>query len=106
MSDRGMKKWAPFSSLIEQSICIEKMKYEKNKIEKPQISNEKAEEINRILSNYHGQTVTIKYFYDGYLYKISTIIQQIDINEKSIITPKGKIPFKEIIDLSDDSIDF
>ena len=31
MSDRGMKKWAPFSSLIEQSTCLEEMRYQKNK---------------------------------------------------------------------------
>ena len=37
MSDRGMKKWAPFSSLIEQSTCLEEMRYQKNKIEKPLI---------------------------------------------------------------------
>ena len=55
MSDRGMKKWAPFSSLIEQSTCLEKMRFEKNKIEKPKISNERAEKINAILSNYKGE---------------------------------------------------
>ena len=52
MSDRGMKKWAPFSSLIEQSTCLEEMRYQKNKIEKPLISIEKAREINEILTNF------------------------------------------------------
>ena len=35
MSDRGMKKWAPFASLIEQSEFLEQMHYEKNKIAIP-----------------------------------------------------------------------
>ena len=29
MSDRGMKKWLPFSSLVEQSTYLDKMIYEK-----------------------------------------------------------------------------
>ena len=45
MSDRGMKKFAPYASLIEQNDYLERMRYEKNKIEKPKLSSEKAEEI-------------------------------------------------------------
>ena len=49
MAERGMKKFLPFSSLTEQANFINEMVYEKNKIPKPQISNEQAEKINRIL---------------------------------------------------------
>lgn len=99
MSDRGMKKWAPFSSLIEQSTCLEKMRYEKNKIDKPLISNERAEKINSILVNYKGQEVEIEYFFDGYLYSITTKIKRIDKEFKKLILPNGTLAFKDIIDI-------
>lgn len=102
MSDRGMKKWAPFSSLIEQSICLEKMRFERNKIEKPKIANEVAQKINAILVNYHGQEVTIKYFYDGYLYEIKTIIKYISKQQRKLILEEGEIPLNEIIDIIDE----
>ncbi len=99
MSDRGMKKWAPFSSLIEQSTCLEKMRFEKNKIEKPKISNERAEKINVILSNYKGEEITITYFYDGYIYKIKTTIKYINKYQRNLVLDEGEIPLNEIIDI-------
>lgn len=98
-----MKKWAPYSSLIEQSICLEKMRYEKNKIEKPRISSDLANKINMILTNYHGQELKITYFYDGYLYEIRTTIKSINKNRKSISLNEGEIPFNAIIDMFDET---
>ena len=100
MSERGMKKWAPFASLIEQSTCLEKMRYERNKIEKPKISSDKAREINAILTNYHGEDLKIKYFYDGYLYVVTTKIVRIDKVQKILITESGSLPLNTIIDIS------
>ena len=100
MSDRGMKKWAPYASLIEQSTILEEMFYEKNKKVKPSISNERAEKINQILSNYQGQILRIKYYYEGYLYEISTLIKRVDSLNKKLILEDGFIPFKEIIDIN------
>ena len=102
MSDRGMKKWAPFSSLIEQSSVLNEMFYEKNKKAKPQISNERASKINRILSNYGGEKIKIKYFYDGYIYEVSTIIKRIDTLNRRLIFEDGVMPFSEIIDINAD----
>lgn len=100
MSDRGMKKYAPFSSLIEQSTCLDKMRYEKGKIDKPLISSERAEKINNILVNYHGQDVEIEYYYDGYLYKTITTIKRIDKENRKLILPNGSLQFKNIIDMN------
>ena len=52
MSDRGMKKWAPYKSLPEQDPHLINTKKNKTKIDKPLISSEEAEVINEILSNY------------------------------------------------------
>ena len=59
MSDRGIKKWAPYKSLPEQDFTLKGHKEKEEKIEKPTISSEFAEEINNILVNYHGETLTI-----------------------------------------------
>ena len=99
MSDRGMKKWAPFASLIEQSTYLEKMHYEKNKKEKPQMSSERAMEINNILSNYHGEEVVVSYYYDGYVYSINKTIKRIDKTNKKLHFEDGYIPFSEIVDI-------
>jgi hypothetical protein len=103
MSDRGMKKWAPFASLIEQSICLEEMKFAKNKIEKPKISNEIAEKINAILTHYQGQEVTITYYYDGYIYKVKDIIKSINQYNRKIILSSGSIPLSEVLDIEDEN---
>ena len=49
MADRGMKRWLPFSALIEQQVYLDKMIYEKYKVEKPRVSTEQARKIDRIL---------------------------------------------------------
>lgn len=103
MSDRGMKKWAPYASLIEQSTILNEMFYNKNKKEKPSISNERATKINKILTNYYGKTLKIKYYYDGYVYEISTSIKRVDSINHKLILEDGEIPFSEVIDLSIDS---
>lgn len=104
MSERGMKKWAPFSSLIEQSTCLEKMRYERNKIDKPSISSDRANKINEILKNYHGQEIRIKYYYDGYLFEIKTSIIKIESTQRALLTSKGIIPLSNIIDVIDDTL--
>lgn len=96
-----MKKWAPFSSLIEQGYALEEMRYQRNKIPKPQISTEVAEKINRILSSYHGQSVKITFYYDGYLYQEETIIKTIDIINKRLVLPQVTINLKDVINIED-----
>ncbi len=99
MSDRGMKKWAPYSSLIEQSTILNEMFYQKHKKEKPSISQERASKINQILVNYSGQQLRIKYYYDGYLYELVTTIKRIDTLNKKLIFDDGNLNFSDIIDI-------
>ena len=100
MSDRGMKKWAPFSSLIEQATCLEQMKYERNKIEKPILTDDQKEKINYVLTTYRkGQTVKIKFYNDGYLYFIETQIKRIDLENRVLILLDGKLRFENLIDI-------
>ena len=100
MSDRGMKKWAPFSSLIEQATCLEEMKYQRNKIDKPILTDDQKDKINYVLQTYKkGQEVKIKFFNDGYLYFINTQIKRIDLENRRLILEHGKLDFSNIIDI-------
>ena len=101
MSDRGMKKWAPYKSLIEQDVYLNKMKKEKEKISKPIISSEEAENINEILTNYHGEELEVSYFRNSEIFTEKIIIKTIDVvNKKLILLNRRVIYFKEIVSLS------
>lgn len=104
MSDRGMKKYAPFASLIEQSTYLEEMRYQKNKTDKPKISSERAEKINTVLTNYHKEEITITYFKDGYLYDVKGIIQKIDTNKRVVKINENSILFTDIIDIESELV--
>ncbi|MBR4378303.1 MAG: YolD-like family protein [Bacilli bacterium] len=103
MSDRGMKKWAPYSSLIEQATCLEEMKYQRNKIAKPILTEDQKEKINYVLQSYQkGQVVKIKFFNDGYLYYINSTIKRIDLENRRLILEHGNLDFVNIIDMEVD----
>lgn len=100
MSDRGMKKWAPYRSLVEQMPSLEKTKEKKTQIEKPLISNEEADCINEILVNYQGEELFITYFRNGKLYEENIFIKKIDIYEKKLVLPNRRsIKLSEIVKL-------
>ena len=99
MSDRGMKKWAPYSSLIEQATCLEEMRYQRNKIEKPILEEDQIEKINYALQSYRGGIVKIKFFNDGYIYYINKEIKRIDIDNRKLIFDTGKLNFSQILDI-------
>lgn len=101
MSDRGIKKWAPYKSLIEQDPAIIEMQRKRNKVEKPLISSEVAEEINEILTNYHGETLIIKIYKNGEISEVETVISKIDPYERCLILPdRHRIYLKDVIGLS------
>ena len=100
MSERGMKKWAPYKSLCEQEKYLQKVSEENNKIEKPLISSEEADEINEILSNYSGEELLITYWRCNKINTLSTILKKIDVENKKIVLPDRKtISFTELIGL-------
>lgn len=101
MSERGMKKWAPYKSLIEQEKYLKKAHQENDKVERPIISSDEAESINEILVNYHGEELEISYWKNEKIVKISTILVKIDPVNKKIVLPERKtIYFKDLISLS------
>ena len=98
MSDRGMKKWAPYKSLIEHDPALDKIKKDREKVSKPKISIEEAEEINEILVHYHGQEVIITYYREGKINELQTTIKKVDDIARRILTvDRNTITFSELI---------
>ena len=99
-TDRGMKKWAPFSSLIEQQDFLKEMHYQKEKTEKPIMSVDTEEKINEILSHYQkGELLKITYYFDGYQYTITKAIKSIDQYKRVLKFDNGTLPFNLIVDI-------
>ena len=100
MSERGMKKWAPYKSLNEQEHYLNKLHKDNEKVEKPKISSDVAEEINKILVNYHGEELVITFYKNERIQCINSIIKKIDAENKKIVLPDRKtIYFVELIGL-------
>ena len=100
MSERGMKKWAPYKSLNEQDKYLKKVSNDNKKVTKPQMSSDEAEEINDILVNYQGEELLITYFRNNQINKINTVIKKIDpLNKKIVLLERKTINFNEIIKL-------
>ena len=100
MSERGMKKWAPYKSLIEQEKYLKKASQNSEKQVRPQISTDEAEQINEILVNYQGEELEITYWRNEKLNTIASILVKIDPENKKIVLPERKtIYFKELISL-------
>ena len=100
MSERGMKKWAPYKSLNEQENYLNKLHQKQNKVERPKISSDEAENINEILVNYHGEELIITYWRNDKINTVSSILKKIDPINKKIVLPERKtIHFNELISL-------
>ena len=91
MSDRGMKKWAPYKSLNEQWDVLDNLSEEETYIEKPKISSDEAEIINDKLVNYSGEEYTFYYYKTGRILKEKSTIKKIDIYNRKIILSNGAI---------------
>ena len=101
MSERGMKKWAPYKSLNEQENYLNKLHKDNEKVEKPVISSDEAEEINEILVNYQGEELLITFYRNEKMQSITSIIKKIDVENKKIVLPDRKtILFTELIGLA------
>ena len=98
MSERGMKKWAPYKSLNEQEDYLKKLHNKQEKVERPSISSDEVDNINEILVNYHGEELLIEYWRNDKINTVSSILSKIDPVNKKIVLPLRKtIYFSELI---------
>jgi hypothetical protein len=99
VSDRGMKKWAPYASLIEQKGTIHSMKKDRTKVKKPLLSQEQASSINDILLKSHGKTLMIRFYEQGFIYEDRFVVKKIDLDYKKLICDRQTINFNQLLNL-------
>ena len=98
MSDRGMKKWAPYKTLEDQWSTLDSLYKSEEKVEKPLISNEVAEEINDKLVNYQGQEYEFYYYKNGRILKEKSTIKKIDAFNRNLLLTNGiRISLRDLI---------
>ncbi len=97
--DRGMIKWQPFDSVIEGSKVKKQIMHEKEKIDKPVLSEEEIYELEqKIINAYYLQTeININYYQNGYIKNIKSKIKKIDYIYKIIYLNNQKLLFNQIL---------
>lgn len=102
MSDRGIKKWAPYKALVEQTDSLRGLDESMDVDEKPLLSCDQEEEINDLLVNYHGQTLNFKYYRNKKIYTTQSKIIKIDVaNRWLVLEENKKILLSELVGLSE-----
>ena len=96
-SQRGMKKWQPFNALEHYDEYLESIYHEKEKKEKPLLSEEQINEINYSLNIYNHDEVKIHYYKQGEILQTIGIINKIDTSNQVLTINKHKIFFSNLL---------
>ncbi|HOI85256.1 MAG TPA: YolD-like family protein [Acholeplasmataceae bacterium] len=100
--DRGIIKWAPFDALVGYGSMIRELKIRLGKQDKPLLSDDQCEELNRKLHLACQQDieVSISYYHDGYIRTTMGSIKKIDwVGQWIILMPFEKIKATDITDI-------
>lgn len=102
LRDRGMVKWAPYKSLPEQEDYLEKMEEEKNKVDKPLLSDDELIELDTKLSTYNrGNPISIEYYDHGFIKTVDDYLDYIDtINKRIVLKNRMSIPVSNVLSLN------
>lgn len=102
LRDRGMVKWAPYKSLPEQEDYLEKMEEEKNKVDKPLLSDDELIELDTKLSTYNrGNPISIEYYDYGFIKAVDDYLDYIDtINKRIVLKNRMSIPVSNVLSLN------
>lgn len=101
--DRGIIKWNAFDALVGYSSMIEEMRYRLGKKEKPVLSDDVYEQLNRdlTLAWQNHQEVEIRYYHDGYARFTFGTIRKLDFtNREVILSTYERLKAEDIIGLN------
>ena len=101
--DRGIIKWAPFNSVTPPKEVIRKLSLEKQKINKPILSEEQLEAIQeKLFEAYNNELITtINYYKNGLIFSEQAKIKILDLSHNRIILNSNKIIyFNQIIKIT------
>lgn len=77
---RGMIKWAPFATMPEQFQIVRQHIENQNKIDRPELSEDRLEELDIALREAKRQqcSVLIQFYHEGYIHDLVMTIERID----------------------------
>ena len=90
--DRGIVKWQPFDALVGYHQILKELKYQRGQIEKPTLSDDALETLNRHLHEAleSGLEVEICYYQNGYIKETYGVIKKLDYVTKRIKLSTGE----------------
>ncbi len=95
---RGMKKWLPFKSLKGQFEMLDEMKTERKKMEKPELSIDQIDDLNRALSSLRkGDRTTVTYFDGGTIHTRNVVFLKSDGMTRNVFFKDFSLPFSSLI---------
>lgn len=100
--DRGIIKWSAFDALVGYHSMLEEMKYRLGKKDKPILSEDAFEELNRKLQEALRLDLEfeLRYFHDGYVRFTFGKIKKIDYSSRSIVlSTMEKFKAEDIIEI-------
>lgn len=99
MNDRGMIKWQPFNSVINNKTILNSILKEKAKVKKPIISEEEIDELeHKLIEAYYMKSkIDITYYKNETLLHVKGTIKKIDQVYKMIYLENTKLLFNQII---------
>lgn len=88
---RGMIKWAPFATMPEQFENVRKLQEDQVKIERPELSDDRLDEIDCTLKKALAlkRQVRIEYYYDGHRFSVRLKIISVDIWSMIVVGQKN-----------------
>lgn len=98
---RGMMKWQPFKSLSGQYKVLEEHRRQKEREEKPELSEDEIEDINNLLvSLSRGDSIAVTYFDDGKILHLTDSFVACDQIERRLVLHGKKLSFDSLIGIS------
>jgi hypothetical protein len=90
--DRGIVKWQPFDALVGYHQILKELKYQIGQIEKPTLSDDALETLNRHLRDAieSGLEVELSYYQNGYIKETYGVINKVDYVTKRITLSTGE----------------
>ncbi|WP_462421394.1 YolD-like family protein [Salinicoccus sp. Marseille-QA3877] len=101
---RGMIKWAPFATMPEQFENVRKLQEDQVKIQRPELSDDRLDEIDRTLKKALAlkRQVQIEYYYDGHRFSVRLKIISVDVWSMLVVGERnddGEMVFISFIDI-------
>jgi len=100
--DRGLVKWGTFDALVGYRPLLDKMKYQRGKKEKPLLSEDECEEMNRKLvgAMEKNEEIGIRYYHDGYVRSTFGRVEKAEMEFRKMELSTGEtIEFDDILSI-------